>query len=93
MGSGRDKRKKAKPKAPGAGAEKTTRKTEHNESKAVKRAAKAAKVNLQLVYLAVVPNSRKSVLIVWSVSMLACAEDLGISLQGTQASYEQGHRE
>ena len=44
MGSGRDKRKKAKPKAPGAGAEKTSRKTEKNEGKAVKRAAKAAKV-------------------------------------------------
>ncbi|KAL0040670.1 hypothetical protein WJX79_001168 [Trebouxia sp. C0005] len=43
MGSGRDKRKKAKPKAPGAGAEKTSRKTEKNEGKAVKRAAKAAK--------------------------------------------------
>lgn len=45
MGSGRDKRKKAKPKAPGAGAEKTSRKTERNEGKAVKRAAQAAKVN------------------------------------------------
>ena len=44
MGSGRDKRKKAKPKAPGAGAEKTSRKTERNEGKAVKRAAQAAKV-------------------------------------------------
>ena len=44
MGSGRDKRKKAKPKAPGAGAEKTSRKTGKNEGKAVKRAAKAAKV-------------------------------------------------
>ena len=48
MGSGRDKRKKAKPKAPGQGAEKTSRKTEKNEGKAVKRAAKAAKVRMLL---------------------------------------------
>ena len=45
MGSGRDKRKKAKPKAPGAGADKTSRKTEKNADKAVKRATKAAQVN------------------------------------------------
>lgn len=45
MGSGRDKRKKAKPKAPGAGADKTVRKTEKNADKAVKRATKAAQVS------------------------------------------------
>lgn len=44
MGSGRDKRKKARPKAPGAGADKTVRKTEKNADKAVKRATKAAQV-------------------------------------------------
>ena len=44
MGSGRDKRKKAKPRAPGAGADKTTRKTVKNADKAVKRATKAAQV-------------------------------------------------
>lgn len=42
MGSGRDKRKKAKPKAPGAGAEKTARKTQKNDAKAEQRAVKKA---------------------------------------------------
>lgn len=61
MGSGRDKRKKAKPKAPGAGAEKTSRKTERNEGKAVKRAAQAAKVKLDICFLTVLPHSEDNV--------------------------------
>mmetsp|Transcript_19719 Transcript_19719/g.59590 ORF Transcript_19719/g.59590 Transcript_19719/m.59590 type:complete len:540 (-) Transcript_19719:140-1759(-) len=42
MGSGRDKRKKAKPKAGGSGAEKTARKTEKNAEKAERSAARRA---------------------------------------------------
>jgi hypothetical protein len=42
MGSGRDKRKKAKGHAPGAGKEKTERKTERNAEKAVRRVEKQA---------------------------------------------------
>ena len=44
MGSGRDKRKKTKGSKPGHGAEKTARKTEKNESKAVRRAEKKTEV-------------------------------------------------
>ena len=44
MGGGRDKRKKAKPKTPGAGAEKTARKTQKNEAKAEQRVMKKAQV-------------------------------------------------
>ena len=40
MGSGRDKRKKAKPKAAGHGDEKTAAKTERNAAKGERRAAK-----------------------------------------------------
>lgn len=40
MGSGRDKRKKVKGKTPGAGAEKTAKKTVLNEQKAQRRALK-----------------------------------------------------
>ena len=40
MGSGRDKRKKAKPKAAGHGDEKTAAKTERNAAKSDRRAAK-----------------------------------------------------
>lgn len=42
MGSGRDKRKKAKGAKAGQGAEKTARKTEKNEAKATRRAIKEA---------------------------------------------------
>ena len=44
MGSGRDKRKKAKPKAPGQGEEKTARKTERNEQRRDTRASKKVAV-------------------------------------------------
>ena len=44
MGSGRDKRKKAKPKTPGQGVEKTARKTEKNEERRESRASKKAAV-------------------------------------------------
>lgn len=44
MGSGRDKRKKAKGKVPGHGEEKTARKTELNQTKAERRAAKQLEV-------------------------------------------------
>lgn len=44
MGSGRDKRKKAKGSKPGHGAEKTARKTEKNEGKAVRRSERRAEV-------------------------------------------------
>eukprot|EP00192_Tetraselmis_astigmatica_P005231 CAMPEP_0117671142 /NCGR_PEP_ID=MMETSP0804-20121206/13165_1 /TAXON_ID=1074897 /ORGANISM="Tetraselmis astigmatica, Strain CCMP880" /LENGTH=530 /DNA_ID=CAMNT_0005479561 /DNA_START=26 /DNA_END=1618 /DNA_ORIENTATION=+ len=43
MGSGRDKRKKAKGHVPGKGAEKTERKTEKNEKKAQRRVENTAK--------------------------------------------------
>jgi len=43
MGSGRDKRKKAKGQVPGKGAAKTERKTAKNEAKATRRVEKAAK--------------------------------------------------
>ena len=46
MGSGRDKRKKAKGKAPGQGEQKTTKKTEKNEDKAERRAAKILEASL-----------------------------------------------
>lgn len=46
MGGGRDKRKKAKPKQPGVGAEKTARKTQKNDTKAEQRALKKAQVLL-----------------------------------------------
>lgn len=42
MGGGRDKRKKAKPKTSGAGAEKTARKTEKNAEKAERSAVRKA---------------------------------------------------
>lgn len=42
MGSGRDKRKKAKGHTPGRGGEKTDRKTEKNEEKSTRRLAKKA---------------------------------------------------
>ncbi|KAI7844606.1 hypothetical protein COHA_001846 [Chlorella ohadii] len=42
MGSGRDKRKKVKGKKPGAGADKTERKTERNEEKRGRRMERAA---------------------------------------------------
>ena len=48
MGSGRDKRKKAKPKKPGQGADKTTRKTEANEDKATRRSERRTKAGLRL---------------------------------------------
>jgi hypothetical protein len=48
MGGGRDKRKKAKPKTPGAGAEKTARKTQKNEAKAEQRVLKKAQVTCSL---------------------------------------------
>jgi|AntRauMFilla1563_2_1112583.scaffolds.fasta_scaffold288226_1 hypothetical protein len=44
MGGGRDKRKKNKPTKPGAGAEKTLRKTEKGEVKAERRAHLKAQV-------------------------------------------------
>ena len=44
MGGGRDKRKKAKPKTPGQGVEKTARKTERNEQRRDSRASKKAAV-------------------------------------------------
>lgn len=44
MGSGRDKRKKAKPKAPGQGVEKTAKKTERNELRRETRVSKKAAV-------------------------------------------------
>jgi hypothetical protein len=44
MGSGRDKRKKAKPKAPGQGVEKTAQKTLRNEQRRETRATKKAAV-------------------------------------------------
>ena len=43
MGSGRDKRKKSKPKKPGQGADKTLRKTEANEEKATRRTERKTK--------------------------------------------------
>lgn len=43
MGGGRDKRKKAKPKSSGTGAEKTARKTEKNAEKAERSATRKAK--------------------------------------------------
>ena len=47
MGSGRDKRKKAKGSTKtGHGADKTARKTEANESKGLRRAQRAAAVRL-----------------------------------------------
>ncbi len=46
MGSGRDKRKKAKGKVPGHGDEKTARKTEINQTKAERRTAKKLEVML-----------------------------------------------
>ena len=46
MGSGRDKRKKAKGHVPGKGAEKTERKTAKNEKKAQRRVENAAKVQI-----------------------------------------------
>ena len=49
MGGGRDKRKKAKPKTPGAGAEKTARKTQKNEAKAEQRVMKKAQVTLHFM--------------------------------------------
>lgn len=47
MGSGRDKRKKAKGKVPGHGEEKTARKTELNQTKAERRTAKKIEVFLR----------------------------------------------
>lgn len=44
MGSGRDKRKKAKPRKPGQGADKTVKKTEANEEKASRRTERRTKV-------------------------------------------------
>lgn len=44
MGSGRDKRKKAKGHLPGKGAAKTERKTTKNEEKASRRVERSAKV-------------------------------------------------
>ncbi len=44
MGSGRDKRKKSKGKVPGQGELKTAKKTEKNDTKAERRAAKAVEV-------------------------------------------------
>ena len=49
MGGGRDKRKKAKPKTPGAGAEKTARKTQKNEAKAEQRVMKKAQVTFHIM--------------------------------------------
>lgn len=46
MGSGRDKRKKAKGHVPGQGAEKTAKKTEKNEGKAQRRTEKRAQVRV-----------------------------------------------
>jgi len=46
MGSGRDKRKKSKGKTPGQGEQKTAKKTEQNESKAERRAAKGIEVSV-----------------------------------------------
>ena len=46
MGSGRDKRKKAKGKSPGQGEQKTTKKTEKNEDKAERRAARILEASL-----------------------------------------------
>ena len=47
MGSGRDKRKKAKGKVPGHGEGKTARKTELNQTKAERRTAKKIEVFLR----------------------------------------------
>jgi hypothetical protein len=46
MGSGRDKRKKAKGTVPGQGANKTASKTEKNEAKQQRRLERKAKVSL-----------------------------------------------
>ena len=46
MGSGRDKRKKARGKVPGQGEVKTAKKTEKNDSKAERRAAKVIEVGM-----------------------------------------------
>ena len=46
MGSGRDKRKKSKGKVPGQGELKTAKKTEKNDSKAERRAAKVIEVGV-----------------------------------------------
>ena len=49
MGSGRDKRKKAKGGQAGQGGIKTAKKTEKNDAKAVRRAEKRAEVSLSFV--------------------------------------------
>ena len=46
MGTGRDKRKKAKGTKVGQGGVKTAQKTEKNEAKAVRRAEKRAEVRM-----------------------------------------------
>lgn len=50
MGSGRDKRKKAKGTQGGQGGIKTAKKTERNDAKAVRRAEKRAEVFLLLTW-------------------------------------------
>lgn len=47
MGSGRDKRKKAKGNVPGQGADKTAKKTEKNEEKQQRRLERKAKASCQ----------------------------------------------
>jgi hypothetical protein len=50
MGSGRDKRKKAKGHTPGQGADKTAKKTEKNADKATRRLQKKAQVRCRLPF-------------------------------------------
>ncbi len=58
MGSGRDKRKKAKGKVPGHGDEKTARKTELNQTKAERRTARQIEVTPSMFHTPMAPYNR-----------------------------------
>lgn len=57
MGSGRDKRKKAKGSQTGQGGLKTAKKTEKNDAKAVRRAEKRAEARTALTLLLISKTS------------------------------------
>ena len=71
MGSGRDKRKKAKGSTPGQGTERTAKKTERNAEKAQRRAQRSVEVRLLLYRRGRFPRHRRS-----------CKRPAGVSPQG-----------
>ena len=83
MGSGRDKRKKAKGHVPGQGAEKTAKKTEKNEGKAQRRTEKRAQARplLQTMHLYATDNCGWNIIV--AMMELVWLTEWQTSLQGT----------